>query len=551
MSEYILGISCFYHDSAATLIKDGEILTAVQEERFTRKKHDSRFPKNAINYCLDSNGLYLKDIRFVVYYEKPFLTFKRLFKTYLTVAPRGLNSFLKAMNLWLGGKLFLRRNIKKNLEKIRNKKYGKKNKLPQILFVEHHQSHAGSAFFPSPFEKALILCLDGVGESVTTSTWIGNKNQIKPLWHIDFPHSIGLLYSAFTFYCGFKVNSGEYKLMGLAPYGEPIYVDKIKNNLIDIKEDGTFKLNIEYFEFHRGSRMTSDKFHKLFNAPPRKRESDILKFHMDLAASIQNVTEEVVIKIAKTLKKETGINNICLSGGVALNCVANGKLLKRKIFNEIWIQPASGDSGSSLGAALFCWYQYLKNPRTINPNDSMKGSYLGCSFNNKFIIEFLKKKCACFEVLEDEDLFKRIAFNIDRGKIVGWFDGPMEFGPRALGNRSIIADPRNKKMQKIMNLKIKNRESFRPFAPSVLNEDLQNIFQIIPESPYMLFVSQLNKEICKPMNANQKKLFGIDQLNVVRSSLPAITHIDYSARVQSVNKKTNRRYYKLIEAFKE
>ena len=396
-----------------------------------------------------------------------------------------------------------------------------------------------------------MLCLDGVGEWATTSTWIGKGNQIKPIWEISFPHSLGLLYSAFTYYCGFKVNSGEYKLMGLAPYGEPKYVQEIKNNLIDIKDDGTFKLDISYFKYHRGFRMTSRKFHKLFGAPPRESEKELTQFHMDLAASIQVVTEEVVIKMARSLQQETGLRNLCLAGGVALNCVANGKLLAEKIFDDIWIQPASGDAGASLGGALIAWHEYFKKPRKVNENDSMKGTYLGCQFSNKEIISYLNKINAPFEELEDQELFEKLAQILDEGKVIGWFNGPMEFGPRALGGRSIIGDPRNQEMQSLMNLKIKYRESFRPFAPSVLEEDVANQFEINNKSPYMLLVAPVKKELCKEMTEEQQQLFGIEKLNIPRSSLPAITHVDYSARVQTVSEKTNPRYYKLINTFKK
>ncbi len=549
---YILGISCFYHDSAAALICDGEIIAAVQEERFSRKKHDSRFPINAIRYCIDSQKIDLRHIKSIVYYEKPLLTFERLLETYLAVAPRGIRSFIAAMQVWTKEKLFLRSELKKQFKYLQKELVPKTEPyLPNFLFSEHHLSHAAAAFYPSPFEEAVVLCMDGVGEWATTSTWIGKGSKIKPLWEINFPHSLGLLYSAFTYYCGFKVNSGEYKLMGLAPYGEPKYINKIKDNLIDIKDDGTFKLNIDYFKFHRGFRMTSRKFHKLFGAPPRESEKELTQFHMDLAASIQVVTEEVVLKMARSLHKETGLKNLCLSGGVALNCVANGKLVKEKIFDEIWIQPASGDAGSSLGGALIAWHEYLNKPRKVDKNDSMKGTYLGCQFSNEEIIRYLKHINAPFQKLEDKELFEKLAQFLDEGKVIGWFNGAMEFGPRALGGRSIIGDPRNQEMQSVMNLKIKYRESFRPFAPSVLEDDVANQFEMNVKSPYMLLVAPIKNELCKKMTKEQQKLFGIEKLNIARSSLPAVTHVDYSARVQTVSKKTNPRYYNLINAFKQ
>ncbi len=494
----------------------------------------------------------MRDIKYIVYYEKPLLTFERLLETYLAVAPRGARSFISAMQVWLNEKLFLKSELKKKFRSLQKELAPNiEPHIPEFLFSEHHQSHAAAAFYPSPFEEALILCMDGVGEWATTSTWIGKANKIKPLWEISFPHSIGLLYSAFTYYCGFKVNSGEYKLMGLAPYGQPKYLKEIKDHLIDIKDDGTFKLDISYFKYHRGFRMTSSKFHKLFGAPPRDVETELSQFHIDLAASIQAVIEEIVIKLAKSLKEETGINNLCLAGGVALNCVANGKLINKKIFDDIWIQPASGDAGSSLGAALIAWHEHLKKPREINHNDSMKGTYLGCHFSNNEIIDYLNKINAPFISYKDNDLFEILANNLDEGKIIGWFNGPMEFGPRALGGRSIIGDPRNQKMQSIMNLKIKYREDFRPFAPSVLEQDVSNQFEMNVKSPYMLLVAPLKKELCKDITEEEQKLFGIEKLNIPRSSLPAITHVDYSARVQTVSEETNPRYYRLISAFKE
>ena len=550
MIHYILGISCYYHDSAAALIKDGDIVAAAQEERFSRKKHDSRFPKNAIEYCLNSQGISLSDVEEIVYYEKPLLTFERLLETYLGSAPRGGRSFVAAMQVWLKEKLFLKNQLKNHLKEVQQNFSADSFDLPTLLFSEHHLSHAAAAFYPSPFDESVILCMDGVGEWATTSTWIGKGNRIDPLWEISFPHSLGLLYSAFTYYCGFKVNSGEYKLMGLAPYGEPKYVDKIKNNLIDIKDDGTFNLDISYFKYHRGFRMTGRKFHKLFGRPPRKAETELSQFHMDMAASIQAVTEEVILKLARSLRAESGVTNLCLSGGVALNCVANGVLLRENIFDHIWIQPASGDAGSSLGSALIAWYQYHQKQRIINSNDSMKGTYLGPEFMNCEIIEYLKKINAPFCTHDDPELFEIIAEELVKGHVVGWFNGPMEFGPRSLGARSIIGDPRNQKMQSVMNLKIKYRESFRPFAPSVLEEDVSNQFEMSTKSPYMLFVAPVKKELCKKMTKEQDQLFGIEKLNIPRSSLPAITHVDYSARVQTVSRTTNPRYYSLISAFK-
>ena len=550
-NNFILGISCFYHDSAAVLINNGDIISAVQEERFSRKKHDSRFPTNAVRYCLDSNNISLKDVKKIIYYEKPLLTFERLLETYLGVAPRGITSFINAMQVWLKEKLFIKSILKKNFKNIEKELTNEKDPLlPQIFYAEHHQSHAAAAFYPSPFDKSIILCMDGVGEWATTSAWIGKGNKIDLLWEISFPHSIGLLYSSFTYYCGFKVNSGEYKLMGLAPYGIPKYVQKIKDHLIDIKDDGTFRLNMSYFKYHRGLRMTSRKFNNLFGAPPRDSEGELTQFHMDMAASIQVVTEEIIIKIARSLREETGIKNICLAGGVALNCVANGKLVEKNIFDEIWIQPASGDAGSALGAALIGWYENKNNLRKINSKDSMKGAYLGCNFLNHEIIQYLEKINAPYESLEDEKLFKKLAILLDEGKVIGWFNGPMEFGPRALGGRSIIGDPRNKKMQTIMNLKIKYRESFRPFAPSILEEDLISYFEMNKISPYMLLVSPIKNELQIVMSKEQEKLFGIEKLNIPRSTLPAITHVDYSARVQTVSKETNPRYYSMIKEFK-
>ena len=458
------------------------------------------------------------------------------------------------MQVWLKQKLFIKSEIKKQLKEVQREictNLEEAFKLPKLLFSEHHLSHAASAFYPSQFHEAAILCMDGVGEWATTSAWIGKGNKIKPLWQINFPHSLGLLYSAFTYYCGFKVNSGEYKLMGLAPYGEPRYVDLIKNNLIDIKDDGSFKLDMSYFKYHRGFRMTGRKFNKLFGRKPRQSESEIDQFHMDLAASIQVVTEEITILLAKSIKKETGAKNLCLAGGVALNCVSNGKLLKEAIFDQIWIQPAAGDAGTALGAALVTFYDYCGNDRLIRENDSMKGSFLGPSFSNTFIQDYLKGINAPFKFQEDDQLFEELASLLKEGKVVGWFNGPMEFGPRALGGRSIIGDPRNKNMQSVMNLKIKYRESFRPFAPSILEDDTLTQFELNTRSPYMLLVAPVKKDLHLEMTEKQKELFGIEKLNIPRSTVPAITHVDYSARIQTVQKNTNPRYYKLIESFKK
>jgi len=570
----ILGISGFYHDSAAALVVDGEVRAAAQEERFSRKKHDARFPAQAAHWCLKSQGLQLSDLDAVIYYEKPLLTFERLLETYLGAAPRGGRSFVAAMQVWLKEKLFLKTELKKELKALatnlglgipegrdRSKTaepaqapHNQSSALPELLFSEHHLSHAGAAFYPSPFEQAAVLCMDGVGEWATTSAWLGEGSTLCPLWEINFPHSLGLLYSAFTSYCGFKVNSGEYKLMGLAPYGEPTYSQLIKDNLIDIKADGTFRLNLSYFKYHRGFRMTGRKFHKLFGRPPRKGETELSQFHMDLAASIQQVTEEIVLKLARSLQAETGATNLCLAGGVALNCVANGKLLREGIFQNIWIQPASGDAGSALGAALVAWHQHFSRPRTPSSSapggDGMKGTFLGPRFSNAEICSYLEGIQAPFHQLNDPQLFERLAELLDQGKVIGWFNGAMEFGPRALGGRSIIGDPRNTAMQSVMNLKIKFRESFRPFAPSVLGEAVGEQFELNAKSPYMLLVAPVRTDLRLPMNAEQQKLFGIDKLKVPRSSIPAVTHVDYSARVQTVSEATNPRYAGLIRAFR-
>lgn len=546
---YILGISAYYHDSAAALIKDGEIIAAAQEERFTRKKHDSAYPKNAIDYCLKEAGINLSQIEYVTFYDKPLIKFERILETYLSYAPSGIRSFVMSMPVWLKEKLFLKNTLKKELSKLSNIPI--KN-LPKLLFSEHHQSHAASAFFPSPFEKAAVLCLDGVGEWATTTIWIGNKNNLELKWEIDFPHSLGLLYSAFTYYTGFKVNSGEYKLMGLAPYGEPKYVDIILNHLIDLKDDGSFRLNMEYFNFAAGLTMTNKKFDQLFGEPARVGESKLTQFHMDIARSIQVVTEEIVLKLCQSIQKEYGVDYLCLAGGVALNCVANGRILREGPFKDIWIQPAAGDAGGALGAALAAWYQHSNGERKTNPKDSMKGSYLGPKFSNIEIQKYLDSIEAKYEIIpESNEYYNKLSSILVNGNVIGWFQGRMEFGPRALGGRSIIGDPRNTTMQSIMNLKIKFRESFRPFAPAVLNEDVSKFFKMNSVSPYMLLVAEINDDIKIKMTPDQDKLFGIEKLNILRSTLPAITHVDYSARIQTVHKETNPKFYKLLEQFKK
>ena len=538
---YILGISAFYHDSAACLIKDGDIVAAAQEERFTRKKHDHNFPAKAITYCLASQNLKPNDLALVAFYDKPFLKFERILETYLAFAPLGFSSFIKSMPLWIKEKLWMKEYIKSQI--------GYSGK---VIFPEHHESHAASAFFPSPFNQAAILTMDGVGEWTTTSCGAGSGNKIDLFSEIKFPHSLGLLYSAFTYYAGFKVNSGEYKVMGLAPYGEPKYTSLIFDHIIDLKEDGSFRMNMDYFNYCAGLTMTNSKFHDLFGGPPRIPESNLTQKEMDIARSIQDVTEEIVFRLGKHIHKETGSKNLCLAGGVALNCVANGKLLKQGPFENIWIQPAAGDAGGALGAALVGWYNYFGNPRLAdNINDSQKGSYLGPEFSNDEILSFLNSKGLPYQKFSDVELTSRIADLIGSEKIIGWFSGRMEFGPRALGSRSIIGDARSPKMQALMNIKIKFREGFRPFAPSVLEEKVSDYFELSCPSPYMLLVADVKKERQKKMTNDDEKLFGIDKLNILRSDIPAVTHIDYSARIQTVNKKTNPLYHRLISDFND
>ena len=543
----IIGISAFYHDSAACLLKNGKIIAAAQEERFTRKKHDSSYPYNAVEFVLKYGNLKLSEVDHIVFFEKPFLKFERLLETYVAFAPKGFISFAKAMPLWIKEKLF-----QKNLLLNKLKDHDKNFKSDQnIFFSDHHLSHAASAFFPSPFNEAVILTADGVGEWPTTTVAVGEGNNLEIKKEIHFPHSLGLLYSAFTYYTGFKVNSGEYKLMGLAPYGNPVYEDKIKK-LIDIKEDGTFRLDQKYFNYATGLTMTNDRFNNLFGQKPRNPQNEkITQFHMDIAASIQKVTEDIMIKLAKAVRKEYNIKNLCLAGGVALNCVANGKILKEKIFDNIWIQPAAGDAGGSLGAALALWHIEHGNKREVNLVDDMKGSYLGTEFTQDEIEKELKSIGANFEKVTYGDLINKTAEFLSDEKAIGWFQGRMEFGPRALGGRSILGDPRSDKMQKNLNLKVKYRESFRPFAPSVLREDVSKWFDINVDSPYMLLVANIILDKKIDMTDKQKKFFGIDKLNIKRSEVPAVTHVDYSARIQTVNKDTNNRYYDLILKFKE
>ncbi|MGC1679506.1 MAG: carbamoyltransferase [Candidatus Binataceae bacterium] len=543
----VLGISAFYHDSAAALIEDGQILCAVQEERFTRKKHEARFPRLAIEFCLEHSRHSLGEIDYIVFYDKPFLKFERLLETYLAFAPRGFKSFRTAMPIWLREKLFQKRVLRRSLAELN----GRIDLGGRLLFAEHHQSHAASAFFASPFKQAAILTLDGVGEWATTSASLGNDNQLEMIKEIHFPHSLGLLYSAFTHYAGFKVNSGEYKLMGLAPYGSPRFRDLILDNLIDLKADGSFRLDLSYFDYCVGLRMTNPKFEQLFGGPAREPESPLTQRDMDLASSIQSVSEEVILRLTRALAAETGFRNLCLAGGVALNCVANGKVWRDRRFQNIWIQPAAGDAGGALGAALAAYYQFLDQPRRFEGQDSMLGSYLGPSFSQQEIESRLVAAGARFEVYDDDTLLNASADALAAGKALGWFQGRMEFGQRALGARSILADPRSPTAQRTLNLKVKFRESFRPFAPSVLREDLQDWFDLDHDSPYMLLVADVKKDRQRSLTAEERSLIGIERLNVVRSEIPAVTHVDYSARIQTVHRETNPRFHALLRAFRQ
>ena len=543
----VLGLSAFYHDSAAALLVDGKIVAAAQEERFSRKKHDAAFPTNAIAYCLEETGLSLAEIDYITFYDKPLVKFERLLETYLAFAPKGFRSFVMAIPVWLKEKLFLKVTLKRELVSLSGLE---QTALPPLLFHEHHGSHAASAFYASPFKTAAVLCLDGVGEWATSSVWLGDGSTLTPQWEIQFPHSLGLLYSAFTYYTGFKVNSGEYKLMGLAPYGEPRYVDLIKAHLMDIKPDGTFRLNMRYFNYATGLTMTNRRFDRLFGGPPRQPEAELTQREMDIAASIQAVTEDIVLKLAATIHRELEVEHLCLAGGVALNCVANGRLEREGPFEQIWIQPAAGDAGGALGAALATWHEYLDKPRAANDrSDTMQGAYLGKSFSQDAIDDYLTGIEAPFHRYDDTELMPEVAAALDCGAVVGWFNGRMEFGPRALGARSIIGDARSPTMQSVMNLKIKNRESFRPFAPAIKASAVSDWFNTDTTSPYMLKVATIREDRRLPMSDEDKGLFGIDQLNVARSQLPAITHVDYSARLQTVHEETNPRFHSLLSAF--
>lgn len=540
----ILGISAYYHDSAASLIIDGEIVAAAQEERFSRKKHDPSFPREAIDFCLREARIKLSDVSYIVFYDKPFVKFERLLETYLHYAPKGLRSFVTAMPIWLKEKLFIKTTLKRELASLGELSA---DELPDLLFSEHHQSHAASAFFASPFKKAAVLCLDGVGEWATSSVWLGEDHELSEQWQINFPHSLGLLYSAFTYYTGFKVNSGEYKLMGLAPYGDPKYVDLILNNLIDVKDDGTFRLDMRYFNFATGLTMTNKRFDALFGGAPRQPESELTQREMDIAASIQVVTEEVILKLARSVYKELDCDYLCLAGGVALNCVSNGRLLKEGPFKNIWIQPAAGDAGGALGAALSVWHQHLEQPRVVNHPDSMKGAYLGPKYSNSEIKVYLDDIGATYQEMSDDQLICKLAEYINDNKIVGWFQGRMEFGPRALGGRSIIGNPLDPSTQSTMNLKIKYRESFRPFAPSVKADKVHEWFNFDGVSPYMLLVANVKEEKRFNVSAQNQQLFGVERLKVPRSQIPAVTHVDYSARIQTIHRESNPRFYQLAD----
>ena len=547
MSTDILGISAYYHDSAAALIRDGRIVAAAQEERFSRRKHDASFPRAAVEYCLREAGVNVSQLDAVAFYEKPFLKFERLLETYLAFAPRGLRSFTKAMPVWLKEKLFLKRVLKSELAELA----AKNSLLPRLLFTEHHLSHAASAFYPSPFRRAAVLCLDGVGEWATTTLWRGEDTELTPVWEIDFPHSLGLFYSAFTYFTGFKVNSGEYKLMGLAPYGEPRYVDAILTHLLDLKEDGTFRLNMKYFDYATGLTMTNSSFDRLFGGPPRKPEGALTQREMDIARSIQEVTNEVVLRLARTAHRELGLDCLCLAGGVALNCVANGQVLKSGLYRDIWIQPAASDAGGALGAALAVWHLDHRQPRNNEGRDLMQGSLLGPRFSEPEIRSVLDQLGAVYQRLDESNLMPLLAELLEKQKVIGWFQGRMEFGPRALGARSILADPRNPKMQSLMNLKIKFRESFRPFAPSVPAEKVSEYFDLDRPSPYMLLVAPVRENLRMPADDSESQLAGLGNLQARRSQLPAVTHVDFSARIQTVHAETNPRFHRLLQCFQE